>query len=77
MYALLKSNSVETEVFEELFEKLDQVIEKNDELQSIAAKKYPRKFPNSICFLCCRIQNDVLGKVCIGFNISCCSSFAQ
>ena len=44
------SNSVQKEVFGELFEILDQAINYKGDLQSIAGNEYPSKIVPSICF---------------------------
>ena len=49
-YALLISNSDEKEVFGEMFEKLDQALHYNGDLQSLAGNKNPRKYLPSIFF---------------------------
>ena len=49
-YALLKSNSHEKEVFGERFEKLDQILHYNGDLQVLAGNKNPRNYLPSICF---------------------------
>ena len=49
-YALLISNSDEKEMFGEMFEKLDQALHYNGDLQSLAGNRNPKKYLPSICF---------------------------
>ena len=65
-YALLISNSDEDEAFGEMFEKLDQALHYNGDLQSLAGHKNQSKYLPSICFSVQKCDKAV--QVCCGLS---------